>query len=139
MLFGVSALTFIFPVLLNQFVEPGIDQGPIVSGYLGIMLLCAALVAVGVAISSLFSNQIAAFGATMLAVVFLWWIIGPIAQVLGPVSGSSELISYLNFQDHFFSNLVRGVIDLSDVLYYLSITALSLFLGSVVVEMRRWR
>src|SRR3990172_3737866 len=57
------ALTWIFPFVLNALVDPGIDQGPLLSGYLGILLICAALVAIGVMISSFFSNQIAAFFA----------------------------------------------------------------------------
>lgn len=134
----IIAVTIIYPILLNQFVEPGIDQGPLVSAYLGLFLIIAAMVAVGVAISSLFSNQIAAFIATMFALVFLWWILGPIAQVLGPSSGNSELLNYLDFQGHYFSNLLRGVIDLSDLVYYLSITVLSLLLGTMSIEIRRW-
>jgi ABC-2 type transport system permease protein len=101
----IISLTIIYPLLLNQFVEPGIDQGPLVSGYLGLFLIVAAMVAIGVAISSLFSNQIAAFITTMFVLVFLWWIIGPIAQVVGPASGNSELLNYLDFQGHYFSNL----------------------------------
>jgi ABC-2 type transport system permease protein len=135
----IAAITFIFPMTLNQFVEPGIDQGPLVSGYLGIALLSASLVAVGVFISSLFSNQIAAFATTLGATIFLWWVIGPIAQVMGSFSTVSEVIAYLDFNGHFFDNLVRGIIDLKDIMYYLSLTALALFLATVSVETRRWR
>jgi ABC-2 type transport system permease protein len=49
------------------------------------------------------------------------------------------LIGYLDFSQHFFGNMVRGVIDLKDVVFYLSVTALGLFLGTVSVETRRWR
>lgn len=139
LLLTIIALTIIYPLLLNQFVQPGIDQGPLVSGYLGLFLVVAAMVAIGVAISSLFSNQIAAFITTMFVMVFLWWIIGPISQVLGQSSGNPELLKYLDFQDHFFSNLLVGVIDLSDLVFYLSLTALALFLGTMSIEIRRWR
>jgi len=138
LLVTIISLTIIYPILLNQFVEPGIDQGPLVSGYLGLFLIVAALVAIGVAISSLFSNQIAAFITTMFVLVFLWWILGPIAQVVGPASGNSELLNYLDFQGHYFSNLVVGVLDLSDLVFYTSITVLALFLGTMSIEIRRW-
>jgi len=138
LLLTIISLTIVYPLILNQFVEPGIDQGPLVSGYLGLFLIVAAMVAIGVAISSLFSNQIAAFITTMFVLVFLWWIIGPIAQVIGPASGNSELLNYLDFQGHFFSNLLVGVLDLSDLVYYTSITVLALFLGTMSIEIRRW-
>jgi ABC-2 type transport system permease protein len=134
----IIAITLIYPLLLNQLVDPGIDQGPLLSGYLGLILLAASMVAVGVFVSSLFSNQIAAFVTTLGALIFLWWVLSPIAQVTGPLGKSSELISYLDYSGHYFETMVRGIIDLKDVVFYLSVTALALFLGSVSTEMRRW-
>ena len=134
----IIAITLIYPLLLNQLVDPGIDQGPLLSGYLGLLLLAASMVAVGVFVSSLFSNQIAAFITTLGALIFLWWVLSPIAQVTGPLGKSSELLSYMDYSGHFFDTMLRGVIDLKDVVFYLSLTALALFLGSVSTEMRRW-
>lgn len=132
-------ITWIYPVILNKLVDPGIDQGPLVSGYLGLVLLCAAFVAVGVAVSSLFSNQIAAFFAT-LGIFMGLWLIGLPAQAMGSTgSFGAQLLAYLDFGDHFYNTFYRGVIDLRDIIYYLSLTALALFLGSVSVETRRWR
>jgi gliding motility-associated transport system permease protein len=139
LLLTIVSLTIVYALLLNQFVQPGIDQGPLVSGYLGLILVIAAMVAIGVAISSLFSNQIAAFITTMLTLVFLWWIIGPISQVLGPTSSSSQIWTYLDFQGHYFQNMIRGIIDLGDLIFYLSVTALALFLATMSIEIRRWR
>lgn len=51
----------------------------------------------------------------------------------------SELLRYLSFVDHYYTNLYRGVLDRADLVYYLSLTALALFLGTQVVEARRWR
>jgi len=138
LLFTIIAITLVYPILLNQLVDPGIDQGLLLGGYLGLLLLSASAVAIGVFISSLFSNQIAAFVTTMGVMIFLWWIIGPIAQVMGPVSEASEWISFLDYSGHFFNNMVRGVIDLRDILFYLSVTALGLLFGSISVEIRRW-
>jgi ABC-2 type transport system permease protein len=135
----IVAITLIYPLVLNQFVQPGIDQGPLLSGYLGLILLCAAFVAIGVAISSLFSNQIAAFATTLGVLILFWWIIGPIAQTAGSAGGASELINYLNFSEHFYGTLVEGIIDLRNIAFYLSMTALGLFLGTMSVEVRRWR
>ena len=132
----IIALTWLYPIFLNQIVSPGIDQGPLVTGYLGIVLIIAALVAVGVAISSLFSNQIAAFFLTLGVYLFFWLISTP-SQAMG--GSGAELLSYLSLSDHFYDTLYRGIIDLRDIVYYLSVTALALFLGSVLVETRRWR
>jgi len=138
LLLTIVAITLLYPLLLNQFVKPGIDQGPLVSGYLGLVLLCASLIAIGVFISSLFSNQITAFVTTLGVLIFLWWILSPIVQVTGPLGGNSELLKYLDFSGHFFDNLTRGIIDLKDIVFYLSVTGLALFFGSVSVEIRRW-
>jgi ABC-2 type transport system permease protein len=138
MLLTIVAITMIYPLLLNQLVDPGIDQGPLLSGYLGLALLSASMVAVGVFISSLFSNQIAAFVTTLGGLIFLWWVLSPIAQVTGPLGSNSELIAYLDYSGHYFNTLLRGVIDLKDVVFYLSVTALALFFGTVSVEIRRW-
>ena len=134
-----TLISIIYPLLLNQLVSPGIDQGPVISGYLGVVLLTASLVALGVAISSLFANQIAAFAVTIGFFIFIWWVLGPISQVTGPSGAGSTVITYLDFQQHFFNNLIYGVIDLQDVAYFLSVTALGLFFGTVSVESRRWR
>jgi ABC-2 type transport system permease protein len=132
------AVTIIYPFILNQMVSPGIDQGPLISGYLGLILLCSSIIAVGVFISSLFSNQIAAFVTTMGAVIFLWWIIGVIVQVASALGAGPEWLSYLDYSGHFYDNFLRGVLDMRDVIYYLSITVLALFFGTVSVETRRW-
>jgi ABC-2 type transport system permease protein len=129
-------VTLLYPIILNRLITPGIDQGLLVSGYLGIILMGAALSAIGVAISSMFKNQNAAFFAT-LGIFLLLWLIGVPAEASGSLG--SNVLRYLDFRSHYFSTLFRGVIDLSDVIYYLSLTVLSLFLGSVSVETRRWR
>lgn len=133
---AIVAVTWVYPIILNILVDPGIDQGPLLTGYLGVALMCAALVAIGVAVSALFSNQIATFFATLGIYLFLW-LIGLPTQALGAFG--SELIGYLDFSEHFYNTLYRGVIGLSDVVYYLSVTAIALFLGTMVVEIRRWR
>ena len=135
----IVAISIVYPLILNQFVDPGIDQGPVFSAYLGLILLCGALSAVGVAISALFSSQIAAFITTMGFLILAWWIIGPISQVAAAGSILAQIVTALDWGAHFFNNLLRGVIDLADVIFYLSVTALALLIGTMTVEMRRWR
>jgi ABC-2 type transport system permease protein len=129
------AITWIFPIVLNFLVKPGIDQGILLSGYLGLVLLVASLVAIGVFISSLFNNQLVVF-LVSLAVVLIFWLVRPASSSTGGLG--TQILTYLNFIDHYM-NFFQGTIDLSDTVYYLSLTALALFLGTVSVEVRRWR
>ncbi len=129
----VVLVTVVYPLILNQIVDPGIDQGVFLSGYLGVVLLSAALVALGVAVSSFFESAVAAYFVT-LGLLLVLWLVMP-----APAGGGNEWITYLNFRDHFYTNFMAGVIDLRDVIYYLSVTALGLAVGSLSLETRRWR
>lgn len=137
-LFMVSliALTWVFPIILNFLISPGIDQGPLVTGYLGLILLAAVFVAIGVAISSLFTNPIPAFFAT-LGVLLIFWMIAYPAQASGGTGDS--LLTYLDFSEHYYNTFYAGIIEVKDIIYYLSVTAFALMLGTVSVETRRWR
>jgi len=132
-LIGIS---LVFPLMLNQLVKPGIDQMQMMAGYLGVILAAAALLGLGVGISALFSNQIAAFFTTLVLFVFLWWLIGAPATIL-PSGG--ELFAYLDMSSQVYNNFNEGVIKLSSLVYFLSLTGLGLFVGSTAVEVRRWR
>jgi ABC-2 type transport system permease protein len=138
MLLTLLAITLVYPLILDQIVSPGIDQGPLMTGYLGLILICAATVAVGVFISSLFSNQIAAFATTMGLMIFLLLFVGVISQVVRMTGGSSDLVSYFDYMSHFTETLRIGVLDLQDIIYYLSVTALALFMSTMSLEIRRW-
>jgi len=129
------ALTIIFPVMVNGMTDPGIDWTRTASSYLGMLLAVAAFLAIGVGISSIFTNQFAAFFTTFGALLVMWVLIGAPASLL-PVG--SELFSYLDMSSHF-SGFIQGNINLTDVLYYLSLIALGLFTGNIAVEYRRWK
>ena len=132
-LIGVS---LVFPLMLNQIVKPGIDQLQMMAGYLGVILASAALLGLGVGISALFSNQIAAFFTTLVLFVFLWWLIGAPANIL-PTGG--EVFAYLDMSSQVYNNFNEGIIKLSSVVYFISLTGLGLFIGATAVEVRRWR
>jgi ABC-2 type transport system permease protein len=129
------AVTWVFPIILNFLVNPGIDQGVLLSGYLGLLLMVASMIGIGVFISTLFNNQLVVYFISLVVMLVLWF-----GSQLASSSGGlgSQLLSYLSYVDHFYS-FYQGTIDLSDTVYYLSLTALALFFGSVSIEMRRWR
>jgi len=127
------ALAWIFPIILMIFGDP--EVGVMFSGYLGLALLAITFVAVGLFTSSLTQNQIIAaissFGLLILLFVISW----P-AEAGGGVIWS--LLKYLSLPEHF-STLVRGVIDTSDLVFFLSMILVALFLTQRSVESARWR
>jgi len=135
-LLSLLLVTWFFPLVLNQMIEPGIDQGLMSAGYLGLFLLASAFLAIGVMTSSFFSNQIAAFFAA-LGILLVLWVIGYPAQAMG--DGAGEILRYFDMAEHFYPTFYQGIINLKDVVFYLSVIAVALFLGSVSVETRRWR
>ena len=133
----ILAVTLIYPLILHfVLVSPGIDQQLVISSYLGVILLSASFLAIGVGISAVFTNQIAAFFVTLSALVFLWWLIGFPAQMLQGTA--SEVFRYLSTQTHFYDAFNRGSVYLTDIIYFLSLIALGLFIGTTAIETRRW-
>ena len=133
----ILAVTLVYPIILNSLVDPGIDQQLMMSSYLGVILVAAAFLALGVGISALFTNQVAAFFVTLSAFVFLWWLIGFPASVLQ--GSASEVLQYLDMKTHFYNALNVGNIKLADLVYFVSLIALGLFIGTTAVETLRWR
>jgi len=135
-LFGILLTTLVYPLILNQLINPGIDQGLLISYYAGFSLLASAFIAVGIAISSLFNNQIAAF-ITTLGVLLILMVAGSASQAIGNSGG--ELLQYIDWQEHLYQTFLQGIIDLQSITYYLSLTALALFIGTISIETRRWK
>ena len=134
-MFLLLAVTWIYPVIIDRMTEPGIDQGVLASAYIGLVFMVGAMLAIGVFISTLFKSSVAAFFTTLAIFLGLW-----IAEGFGSGSGlGSEIMRNLSFVSHYYDTLFLGVIDVGDLLYYLSLTALALFLGTQVIEARRWR
>ncbi len=134
-MFSLLVFTWIFPLILNFLVKPGIDQGLFLTGYLGLALMAAGSIAIGVFVSSLFNNQIVVYLISLIIILVLWFV----PQLVSGSTGTGvQVLNYLGYVDHFM-NFYQGTINLSDLIYYLSLTSLGLFLGTVSVEMRRWR
>jgi ABC-2 type transport system permease protein len=133
---SLLAFTLILPLILNFLVDPGIDKGILFTGYMGLILMVASLVAIGVFISSLFSNQVVVFFVSLFFFIILYFVIRPLGGSTGSIG--SDVLTNLNLIQHYI-NFYQGTIDLKDVVYYLSVTALALVFGSVSIEVRRWR
>jgi ABC-2 type transport system permease protein len=112
-----------------------VDRGPVITGYLGLLLMGGAYVAIGVMASSLTRNQIVAF-ILAFAISFALFIFGQVIQ-FAP-DWLSPVLAYLSMGNHFES-FSRGVIDSRDVLFYLSLMAVALVIASASLESRKWK
>jgi ABC-2 type transport system permease protein len=110
------------------------DVGPILSGYLGLLLMGGVYIAVGVFASSLTENQIIAFILSFLLVLSLFLLDKVLMYV---PEGLASTLEYLAI-DYHFSNIARGVIDTRNLIYFGSLLGLSLFLATVSLQRRKW-
>jgi len=112
------------------------ELSPILSGYLGLLLMGASFISIGLLISSATKNQVVA-GMVTFAVLLLFWVISWLGD---PSSGSttSQVLAYLSVLDHF-DDFSKGVIDTSHLAYYLSFISFGLFLTAKSVDSERWR
>ena len=132
----VLALALTLPLPVSVAMLGPLDWGPVIGGYLAALLLAAAYTAIGLFISSLTDNQIVALILTGI-VGGLFYLLGtstmqeyvgtPWSTVLGNVGTGSR-----------FESIQRGVIDLRDLIYYLSLAGIFLILNTLTVDSKRW-
>lgn len=128
------ALTFNIPLLVGFLGDP--DWGTIICGYLGCLLMGASYLAIGLFASALSDNQIVAFImaiaiCTAMLIVGEWFFLILVPDVFVP------FFNYLGLGTHFES-MGRGVIDTRDLLYYISVIGVFLYLNVYTVENRTW-
>lgn len=111
-----------------------IDNGPVVGGYLGLMLTAGVYVGIGLFASSLTENQVVAFIVGFVFVLILFMLDKVLIYV--PESLAS-IVEFLGI-DYHFGNIARGVIDTRDIIYFLSLLGFMLYLTVVSLGRRRW-
>ncbi len=111
-----------------------IDIGPVISGYLGLLLMGGVYIGIGLLASSLTENQIVAFILSFLAVLALFLMDKMLIYV---PEGFASTLEFLGIDFHF-SNIVRGVIDSRNIIYFGSLLGFSLLLTTVSLERRKW-
>ena len=127
------AFTASYPLAFALVIQ--LDWGVLGTGYLGLVLLGAACLSLGLFASSLTENQIVA-GVVGFALLLLFWVIGWV-QELG--AGNLGLVfKYLSLLEHY-ENFTKGVLDIRDLTYCLSFIFFFLFLTKRQLESRRWR
>jgi len=127
------ALTLLYPGILIYFTR--VEWGPLLTGYLGLLLMGATFLAVGIFASSLTENQIVA-AITTFGTLLLLWVVGWSAEYVGGPWG--RVLSHLSILEHF-DTFARGVLDTKDVIFYVDATIVALFLTLRSLEARRWK
>jgi ABC-2 type transport system permease protein len=138
-LFLGLALFLTFPLVLTVIYLGDPDLGAIVCAYSGSFLLAGAYLSVGSMTSSLTRNQVISFILSVVICLFLvlaGW--PPVTDALSDWAPLwvVDVVSGFSFMPHFAS-MGRGVMDLRDVLYYLSVMFFMLFANGVVMQNRR--
>ena len=126
-------LTVLYPLLLFKHTNP--ELGPIITGYLGLFLVGAAYIAMGLFFSTLSDNQmvagVATFGCGLLFLIISW-----LTPFVSPTAAS--VLDQLSILEHF-NSFSMGVLNSNDIVYYLSFIFFFLFLSSRVLDSNRWR
>ena len=129
-------LTITYPLLVQLVAKDqnGVEWRSVMLGYLGLFLMGAAYMAIGLFISSLTDSQVVAALITFVVLLMTWIIGWSAAEAEGWVR---ELVTYLASVSHLDS-FSRGTLDPKDVTYFLSIIILGLFATHRAVEAHRW-
>jgi ABC-2 type transport system permease protein len=133
--FLIYLLTIVFPLFLRLYGRP--DWGPIVSGYLGVLLLLMAFVGLSMFASAITSSQLVA-AAVSFGILIMLWIIGWISYAQAASGPLPQIVQYISIVDHL-EDFYKGVIDSQHVVYFLSLALLGLSLTYLATESHRWR
>ncbi|MXY99811.1 ABC transporter permease subunit [Candidatus Poribacteria bacterium] len=128
-------LSLVIPFSVMYLGDP--DGGIIITGYIGLLLMGAAYLSIGLCASTLTENQIIAFILGIFA-CFVLLIIGEDIVLFNAPDWLFPIFSYLGLGAHY-SSILRGVLDSRDIIYYLSVIGFFLYLSTLAVESRKWR
>jgi ABC-2 type transport system permease protein len=130
----VTLLSLYLPALI--FVNGKVSLGHIAGGYFGLLCVGAATLALGLLGSALARNQLMAgvLAAVFIFVLFLAW---ALSRVVEPPLGT--IIAHFSLYEQHFFPFMRGLVQLSDIVYYASVVYLALLAATRVVQSQRWQ
>ncbi len=128
------AVFFTFAYVITASLFGNLDEGPTFGGYMGLLLLGSAYLAIGIFASSTTENQIVAFIIGFLIILVFFLLDKVLIFMPAPLVSILEYLSV----DYHFNSLARGVIDSRDIIYYLSLTIFALVLATRALESRKW-
>jgi ABC-2 type transport system permease protein len=127
-------LSVTIPITIMIIGKP--DIGEMVTGYVGVLFLGAAYLAIGMWVSSYTENQIIAFILGVVATFVLFIVGSPFIVMFAPTA-LAPLLTYVGLGTHF-NSIQRGVIDSRDIIYYCSVVFFFLFLNVQSLASRKW-
>lgn len=130
----ITLLSLYLPALI--FVNGKVSLGHIAGGYLGLVCVGAATLSLGVLASAMAKNQLMAgvLAAVFIFVLFLTW---ALSRVVDPPLGT--IVSHFSLYERHFFPFMRGLVQLSDLVYYASVVYLALLAATRVVQSQRWQ
>ena len=133
MLVIMLLLTAHYPIILFIFGKP--DKLPVLTGYLGLVLLGSCYLSLGLFASSFARNQIVAAIAGF-GFILLLWMMSALSEVVPAVMG--DVVKYISFYDHF-EDFLRGMLDTKHFIFYVSFIGFVLYLTVLNLRYRKWR
>lgn len=133
--FIIYLVTCLFPIFLFIYGNP--DLGPVIVGYLGVLLLIMGFVSISMFASAVTSSTLVA-AMLSFGLLLMLWIIGWVSFSQSGTSPEISILQYLSAPTHL-EDFFKGVVDTKHVVYFLSLTLLGLFLTHGAVESQRWR
>ena len=134
--FIALALFLTFPMIITVHYLGDADNGPIIAGYLGSLLMAGAYLAIASCTSALTKNQVISFIVSVVICLILvllgWGVLNTILNSFFPV-WISDLVSQFSFTTHF-NALRRGVVDLRDLIYFVSVIVFMLMVNVVILD-----
>lgn len=140
LLFVMLVMTFGYPISVAQLGK--LDWGPVYCGYLGLLLLGATFLAIGIWASSITDNQLIALVLSLVLCGFLFivdWFL-PLVQGWFPswLQWLLDVTEWISV-DYHFQSMMRGVLDTRDVVYFVSVITVFLMLAFRSIESRKWK
>jgi ABC-2 type transport system permease protein len=137
--FTAVALALTFPMWITANLLGSPDNGVILAGYLGSLVLAGAFLAIGSCMSAFTRNQVIAF--VLAAVICFLFMLSGTSLVLNAASGwlpqvLVDALASFSFLGHF-NSIIKGVIDLRDIVFLISLMALFLYVNVILVDLKK--
>lgn len=128
----MTCITFVYPIIIFVFGKPPV--APLISSYIGLILLGACFISLGIFASSLTENQIVSAIISFICLLFIQLI-----DYLGNAAGGiiSKILHWFSLQSRY-NDFTQGQLNIASIVYFLSFIAVFLFLTIRVIEKRRW-
>jgi ABC-2 type transport system permease protein len=124
--------TIVYPIIIFVFAKPAI--APLITSYIGLILLGATFISIGVFVSSLTENQIISAVISLVCLIFIQLI----EMLRGMVGGNlSNVLHWFSLMARY-NDFTSGQLSIASIVYYLSFIAVFIFLTIRVIEKRRW-